>query len=348
MSVQVSVVVPTCRRDELLARCLGALLAQEFPAAAYEVIVVDDAPSCATEKLVGQCSSAAGAQGKTVRYIAQRGAHGPAAARNAGWRAARGAIIAFTDDDCLPDRCWLAAGMCAMAGGAAGAQGRIAVPLPAVPTDYERNAAGLSSAQFVTANCFYRRDVLAAVGGFDERFTAPWREDSDLYFALLERRAILVEALEAIVVHPVRRARWGVSMRQQRKSMFNALLYKKHPALYRQRIQAAPPWRYYRIVTALLAIVAGLATSRSGNAGRMPALPGQSIADWNSRVSRAVALVAAGGWVLLTARFALQRLRGTSHRPRDVVEMAMTSAVIPPLAVFWRLRGAVKFRVWFL
>src|SRR3954454_23939032 len=37
-----------------------------------------------------------------LRYLPVTGAHGPAAARNAGWRAARGAIVAFTDDDCMP------------------------------------------------------------------------------------------------------------------------------------------------------------------------------------------------------------------------------------------------------
>ena len=88
------------------------------------------------------------------------------------------------------------------------------------------------------------------MGGFDERFTAAWREDSDLAFTVLERHECIVRAPRAIVVHPVRAARWGSSIGQQRKSMYNALLYKKHPALYRARVQASPPWRYYLIVTA--------------------------------------------------------------------------------------------------
>jgi hypothetical protein len=70
-----------------------------------------------------------------------------------------------------------------------------------------------------------------AVGGFDERFTAPWREDSDLVVTQLECNARLVRVPEAAVVHAVRPARWGVSVRQQSKSMFSALLYKKHPVL---------------------------------------------------------------------------------------------------------------------
>ena len=118
---------------------------------------------------------------------------------------------------------------------------------------------------------------------------------------------------------------WGVSLAQQRKSMFNALLYKKHPALYRRRVQAAPPWRYYAAVTALLAAVGAHARQR-----------------------RAYTFLAGYVWLIVTARFCARRLRGTSHAPRHVVEMAVTSALIPPLAIYWRLRGALAFHVWFI
>ena len=73
--------------------------------------------------------------------------------------------------------------------------------------------------------------------------------------ALAPARAAAVAARrapQAVVVHPVRPAAWGVSLGQQRKSMFNALLYQKHPQLYRCRIQPGPPWHYYRIAGALL------------------------------------------------------------------------------------------------
>src|SRR5207249_4945767 len=151
----------------------------------------------------------------------------------------------------IPTPEWLRAGLAQFRDGVIGVTGRVVVPLPQLPSDYERDAAGLEHGEFVTANCFYRRDALAAVGGFDERFTAPWREDSDLFFSLLERRARdhperrFVWARDAVVIHPVRPAPWGVSLGQQRKAMFNALLFKKHPRLYRQRVQPAPPWHYY-------------------------------------------------------------------------------------------------------
>src|SRR5262249_36180503 len=150
---------------------------------------------------------------------------------------------------------WLAAGagLCERDPSLAAVAGRVVVPLPERPTDYERDAAGLEQGEFVTANCFCRRDALEAVGGCDERFAAAWREDSDLQFTLLARGARMTKAPDAVVVHPVRQAPWGVSLRQQRKVRFDALLYRKHPDLYRRRIRPWTPWDYYATVAALAA-----------------------------------------------------------------------------------------------
>ncbi len=315
MHVRVSVVVPTYRRPELLDRCLSALLVQDLDARQVEVIVADDAASDATRLQAERWGA---------RYVPVVHAHGPAAARNAGWREAQGEVIAFTDDDTIPDPGWLRAGLAALRDADA-VWGRIRVPLPPNPTDYERNEAGLEAAEFATANCFCRRAALAAVGGFDERFTAAWREDADLYFTLLEKGLRVVHAPEAIVMHPVRPGHWGICLRQQRKSQFNALLYKKHPELYRSRIQPAPPWHYYAAAASLLAALAGAAAGSEG-----------------------LTLGGAVLWLALTARFCARRLRGTSHALDHVAEMAATSALVPLLSVYWRLRGAVRFRVLFL
>jgi GT2 family glycosyltransferase len=322
-SALVSVVVPTCGRVEMLERCLAALDEQDIPRELYEVIVVDDSSDGRAVPVVERIASEATMD---VRWVRSGPLTGPAHARNVGWRAATGGIIAFTDDDCVPAPGWLRGGVCAMvtSGGVDGAYGPIRVPLPSEPTDYERDAAGLERAEFATANCFYKRRVLEEVGGFDERFTSAWREDSDLFLALLENGRPLGFARDALVVHPVRPAEWGVSIKQQRKNMFNALLYKKHPSLYRERVQASPPWIYYAIVGAL----AGAAIAAVFSLG------------W-------LVLLMLGAWALLTASFCARRLRGTSRARGHVTEMIVTSMLIPPLAVYWRLRGAVRFRVVF-
>jgi glycosyltransferase involved in cell wall biosynthesis len=322
LTVRASVVVPTYRRPDLLDRCLEAVTAQDLDPADYEVLIADDA---ACEETRRQVEAWAARARPAVRYLPVLRAHGPAAARNVGWRNARGEIIAFTDDDTVPAPGWLRAGVAAVEAGADAVTGRVEMPLPERPTDYERNESHLARAEFVTANCFCRRAVLEAVGGFDERFTMAWREDSDLHFTLLERGYRIVREPDAVVVHPVRPARWGVSLSQQRKARFNALLYKKHPQLYRERIRPRPPWSYYGIGAGLVAALAGTAAGLA----------------W-------LALAGGATWAALTGWFCARRLRHTSTAPRHVAEMVVTSLAIPFLSIYWRLRGAFEYRVFFL
>jgi len=319
VSVRLSIVVPTYRRRELLGRCLAALAGQDLDADRYEIVVADDAASEDTRtQVVGLAARV------PVRYVAVRGIHGPAAARNAGWTAAVGDVIAFTDDDTIPDAGWAAAGLGAFERNPelAAVTGRTEVPLPPAPTDYQRNESGLATAEFITANCFVRRTVLESLGGFDERFTAAWREDSDLHFALLERGWPILKVPTAAVMHPIRPAQWGICLRMQRKSRFEALLFKKHPELYRSKVGRFAPPNYYALVS-MIALGTGLA------------IAGYALAA-------AICLVA---WAALTLRLALRRLRGNSLAPNHVAEMLFTSALLPPLSLFWRVEGALCFRV---
>src|SRR5262249_43781382 len=101
-----------------------------------------------------------------VRCLPPERARGPAAARNRGWKAALGEIIAFTDDDCVPSFDWLEEGRSAMKNLDA-AQGRIIVPLPRRPRDLDLNVWRMEEADCATANFFCRRHVLAELDGFD-------------------------------------------------------------------------------------------------------------------------------------------------------------------------------------
>ena len=328
--MRVSVVIPTFRRPALVVRCLAAVVAQRFDPAAYEVIVVDDGRTPDTQAAVEDMARKH--PGHTIRYLRPHGGHGPAAARNAGWHAARAPVVAFTDDDTVPDVDWLGAGERALEPDVVAVSGRVVVPSPhppldgaaAAPTDHELMTRGLESAEFVTANAFVRRSALIQVGGFDERFKRAWREDSDLQFALLDKGRI-VRCEAAVVEHPVRAEAWGVSLRQQKNVFYDALLYKKHPRLYRERILARPPWDYYAVVALSIAAAVFIATGVIGSAV----------------VSVAVALVLVGA-------LAVRRLRRTSHAPAHVIEMIVTSFAIPFLSVYWRLRGALHFRVGYL
>ncbi|MDR5828613.1 glycosyltransferase [Caballeronia sp. LP006] len=324
----VSVVVPTYRRPDMLERCLRAVMAQDMRASRYEIIVCDDGPDDATRAkvmaLARECETTE-QRGPRIRYVPVTATQGPAGARNAGWRAAQSRFIAFTDDDTIPDAQWLSAGVAALDAGADAVSGRIVVPLPARPTDYEQDAAGLSSAEFATANTFVKRSAMDRIGGFDARFTSAWREDSDLQFQLLRSGAHIVRSHDAMVLHPVRPARWGVSLSQQKKSQFDALLYKKHPALFRTRIRSTPPVLYYMILAVVVAAIVAYALRFD---------------------SLAIACVIA--WLAMSGWFCVKRLMKTALTPSHVLEMAWTSLWIPFLSIYWRLYGAFKFRVVFV
>jgi cellulose synthase/poly-beta-1,6-N-acetylglucosamine synthase-like glycosyltransferase len=325
-AAEVSVVIPTCGRPALLRRCLEALLRQTFAATAFEIIVVDDGRSPDTHAAVQELAGRPGVP--LIRYVTPApGSKGPAGARNAGWRASEAELIAFTDDDTIPQPDWLERGVAALRASSSRAAvwGHVSVPIPPHrPTDNERNTKGLEGATFVTANVFVRRAAMEAVGGFDERFKRAWREDTDLYFALLGTGMEVAPARDAVVLHPAREAPWGVSMKQQANMAFDALLYKKYPRLYREQVQPGPPWRYYLIVGCTLAAIAALAL-------REPA--------WAAGLG-AVALMG-------VARLIWRRLRGASLAPAHVSDMVLTSFALPFLSVYWRIRGALQFKVLF-
>ena len=99
MDPEVTVVVPTYRRDTRLAFTLDGLAAQTLDRSRFEVLVVRDDDA----ELPGAMP-----EGLDVRVITQP-APGPAMRRNRGWQEARGSLIAFTDDDCRPAPGWLEA-----------------------------------------------------------------------------------------------------------------------------------------------------------------------------------------------------------------------------------------------
>jgi glycosyltransferase involved in cell wall biosynthesis len=322
MNRKVSVVVPTYKRPELLMNCLAALSKQDMAQNDFEIVVVSDGPDESTRKMMHSINHLVLPY---VQYITLHENSGPASARNAGWKKANGELVAFTDDDCTPSPQWLSALWNAYEGYDAteiAFSGKVVVPIPDTPTDYELNISHLATADFITANCACTKNALEKINGFDERYKAAWREDSDLEFKLIENSIPVIKIEEAVVLHPVRKARWGVSIDEQRKTMFNALLYKKFPSLFRKKIQRRPNWNYYMIIAGALLAIAGLI---AGN----------------------VLLMITGTLLYLgfTLAFIAKRLSQTSRSTKHVLEMIATSAIIPFVSVYWTLYGAFKYRV---
>ncbi|MDD4940087.1 MAG: glycosyltransferase family A protein [Candidatus Omnitrophica bacterium] len=316
--MRVSVVIPTCKRNNLLKRCLKSVAEQRFSRDEYEVIVADDGANPETRATILYFALAYIFM--KFKYVPVEGNHGPAAARNAGWKQAEADIIAFIDDDCVAEPDWLSAGMASFSPEIAAVSGVVKVPVSQKPRDYELCIARMQECRFLTANCFYRKSVLKETGGFDENFKTAWREDSDLYFTVLSRRLPVGLAEDSVVTHHVRNIPWGMGIKEEKKNLYNALLFKKHPWFFRKFIEHSPPWFYYLTVSSALTGILGLLF--------FPALKGFILL-----------------WVFMSLMFAVKRLSRTSKSLSHVLEMVFTSFLIPFLSVFWRIAGALRFGI---
>jgi cellulose synthase/poly-beta-1,6-N-acetylglucosamine synthase-like glycosyltransferase len=310
----ISIVVPTVGRPSLAA-LIDALQAQlDRAPVAVEVIVVADRPLPHDHEV--------GRIGATV--IPGRG-DGPAAARNLGWRAASHPWVVFLDDDVMPGQGWLRTLVSDLAvpAGVGGVQGRLTVPLPTDrrPTDWERATAALAEGRWLTADMAYRVDALAAVGGFDERFPAAYREDTDLAHRIRRAGWRLVRGRRH-TLHPVRPESAWVSVRTQRGNADDALLRRRYGARWRAEL-ALPPGRRRRHVAVTTAAVVAL-------------------------LSRRLRPAAVAVWLAGTAEFAWARIAPGPRTPREVATMVVTSVLIPPVAVghwclgWWRSRAATR------
>jgi GT2 family glycosyltransferase len=322
MREKITVIIPTYKRTKLLIRCLEAVALQNIPKEAFRVIVVSDGPDVQTQKALESWQ-----QGRAfnLNYVQTPMKGGPAAARNYGWRLAEAALIAFTDDDCIPDPSWLNAFLKHYSGEEHLAfTGKTSVPLPDKRTDFAINIAQLEHADFITANCACTKAALNKVGGFDERFKMAWREDSDLEFKFITHHIQILQVPEAQVIHPVREVPWGISIKEQKKGIYDALLFKKFPLLYRKKIDS-PIWNYYGMTILGLLFIAGLMLNH-----------------------RFLSILAAAGLFILFSKFIAIRLHRRHKSFSHVIEMISTSLVIPFISVFWRVYGSIKYRVFFL
>lgn len=185
----ISVIIPTCDRTESLARCLEQL------ESAAEVIVSDDSPATATRQLIS-------ARFPKVIWV-EGPARGPAANRNHGVRQATGEWLAFVDDDCIPEKSWLAEITRAIPGsdvieGRTVCLGRTNHPL-------EEIVENLTGDLFWSCNLAIRRDLFERLGGFDEDFLEAGGEDLEFAWRIRQMKLNARYVPNAVVYHPARR-----------------------------------------------------------------------------------------------------------------------------------------------
>jgi FkbM family methyltransferase len=224
-----SVIIPSYERPASLRKLLELLSRQVF--ADFEVVVVDQSATPLEPGLL-RCNFA-------LQYI-HTTERGPAKSRNLGVKHAKGQVLAFTDDDCEPDIHWLAnAYKHFQDEGIVGLEGL--VESDTTDTEHYRVVTnqGVEGIGFMTANLFIRRKVIDELGGFDERFERPFREDTDLGWRALVYGQI-PHARDVKVLHPAR-PRDGQRESDDARTRFfeyDPILFQKHPERYLQLLRA--------------------------------------------------------------------------------------------------------------
>ncbi len=251
-------VVSTYRRPALLERLVTALEAQTLGVDRFEVVIVDNGSRDATEALLRDLAARSPRHLRVLEVDENRG---PAGARNLGWRSARGPLVAFTDDDCVPRPTWLAQLL---------ASARATPTLGVLQGVTLRPAASSSfglrtlyretltpSPYFEGCNLLIPRAVLERTGGFDESFTFGGEDTAAGWAAVEDGGGCLFDGT-AVVEHDVseRPLRWHLMMAWREGNLVDVAA--RHPAMRRQgfwRPWAHRPWN----VAYLLGVVATIA-----------------------------------------------------------------------------------------
>jgi glycosyltransferase involved in cell wall biosynthesis len=197
----VSIIIPTFNGGSRIGSCLDALLPQIVGLDA-EILVVDDGSADDTRDVVARYSG--------IRLLSQKNA-GPAAARNRGALEAKGTIILFTDDDCVPTSDWLAAMIKSFDDPeVVGVKGvyrtrQQAVAARFVQMEYEdryRLMARLPDIDFIdTYSAGFRRDRFLEMNGYDSSFPVACAEDIELSYRMSARGWKMKFVPTAIVYH---------------------------------------------------------------------------------------------------------------------------------------------------
>lgn len=225
---KVSVVVCSYNGGGTLAECLRSLMELDYPH--YEVILVDDGSTDGTAEIAAQFLQ--------VIYHHQEN-RGLSVARNVGAELATGEIVAYTDDDCVPDVFWLRYLVQAMQdqqveaiGGpniTPDSDGWIAKCIGASPGNPSHVMLDDRHAEHVPGcNMAFRRETLLGLGGFDGQFRQAG-DDVDICWRLLDAGLSIGYAPGAMVWHH-RRETVSAYIRQQKGyGRSEAMVHFKHP-----------------------------------------------------------------------------------------------------------------------
>ncbi len=231
-----SVIVPTRNRPDLFARALRSVLAQR--GAAFEVVVVDDGSAPEHAAAYAALAAEAGEPGRFFHLTAAARGHGHGYALNFGAAQARGAYLAFLDDDdewVDPDYLAHVARVLAAHAGAVDLHladqaalrdgvrlervvwiedlaGKLAGRVPDADGAYAVGVAELLRAHgFCHLNTtVVRRDFFAALGGMEDSIR--YEEDRDFYLRAIDRAGLVMYSPRVVAHHHVPDPAAGASL----------------------------------------------------------------------------------------------------------------------------------------
>jgi glycosyltransferase involved in cell wall biosynthesis len=326
MSILFSVVVPTYNRWSLLKQTLASLSNQTLKKEDYEIIVVDDGSTDETEAEIKKLMFCT----RNLRYFKQKNS-GPATARNTGILHANGEIIAFIDSDAIADKAWLEnAKKCFDKTEILALEGKIEIPKGSEINIFSHYFENLSGGLYQTCNMFFKKDVLLSIRGFDTKFEGKYffREDSDLFFSLIEKGHPLDKipfSSEVTVYHPPRKEPPLALPNKAKRYQWDALLYKKHPKLYKKYIGGVIDGNSLIILLATILLIVALIT-------RISYLFVPSI------------LII----LLMYLIEIIKHVKGKKYTSRDLAIFAFLSIFVPYIKLIYLLKGNIKHRtfVW--
>jgi GT2 family glycosyltransferase len=229
-----SVIVPTYERHDHLEALLRTL--EHQTERDFEVIVVDQSRDPWPLREVPT--------NLDLLYV-HTPIRGAVKARNLGAYFAYGEVLAYTDDDCVPDPGWLQNARAYVdKPGVVGVEGYIRSDKLGDPDYRPVTNEGFAGIGFMTANLLVRADAFARCGGFDTRFDNPhFREDTDLGWRL-QRLGEVPFGRDVSVYHPPHRRTNQRESVAARVRFFekDALLLRKHPSKYRELFFLESQW----------------------------------------------------------------------------------------------------------
>ncbi|MBA2347812.1 MAG: glycosyltransferase family 2 protein [Solirubrobacterales bacterium] len=270
-----SIVVPSHDRPLRLRWLLNAL--EEQDAEDWEVVVAHDAAGPETERLLRQHPLAR--DGRLRHLDFPPGSAGPAEKRNAGWRAARAPLIAFTDDDCRPPSGWVTSVLAAAAAHPGSiVQGRTTVdPDELVVLQHAPFARSQEVEPPVpwaqTCNILYPREVLEAARGFDESLPLAAGEDTDLALRARKAGATYVGEPRMLTHHAVEDATLRARMREVWRWQHLPFVTRRHPEVREHLAGGGYFWKPAHARVPFLLAGLALACSRRPLRGALIAAP---------------------------------------------------------------------------